>query len=361
MKLNKTILIGLVFILLAGVIFVSDILNPIIRPITYLFLMGSSKGKDIIFFGLLGLFLILSQIIDKETDSTKYLKISIITGSVLLVLGIVLEIAFRLQMGIKLNTVFCSMSSTMSSTSILHTHLLKSILGATLTHIIGPFIQSDINTGVGLYSYVPSVAFIVILLIPVLFVTIVLAMQKRPWFTNFLIAFFSSCLIIGAIDGGLFGTPALVGITGLYLVYRNGYYFNILVGTILKDQELLEQNESIQPSYRNIGLSEKRFLFNRVAIYLFIILVILLRFTVAFAGAEPDCYTVEVVNADDAIDLGNITILSVNHDNSTPGMNKIIYKIDSSYNEMELLNYLKIPLNNSCEYYTVSWNAYSYL
>ena len=59
MKLNKTILIGLIFLLLAGVIFVTDILNPIIRPITYLFLMGSSKGKDIMFFGLLGLFLIL--------------------------------------------------------------------------------------------------------------------------------------------------------------------------------------------------------------------------------------------------------------------------------------------------------------
>ena len=61
MKLNKTIIIGLIFMLLAGVIFVSDVLNPIIRPITHLFLMGSSKGKDIIFFGLLGLFLILSQ------------------------------------------------------------------------------------------------------------------------------------------------------------------------------------------------------------------------------------------------------------------------------------------------------------
>ena len=53
MKVNKTILVGIIFILLAGVIFLTDVLNPIIRPVTYLFLMGSSKGKDVIFFGLL--------------------------------------------------------------------------------------------------------------------------------------------------------------------------------------------------------------------------------------------------------------------------------------------------------------------
>ena len=181
MKLNKTILAGIIFIMLAGVIFLTDILNPIIRPATYLFLMGSSKGKDIIFFGLLGLFLIFSQVIKKDIDTTKYLKISIGIGSVLLISGIILEVIFRLQMGIGLNTVFCSMTNGMSSTSILHTHLLKSILGAVLSQIMGPFIQSDINTGVGLYAYLPGFAFLVVLLIPILFITIVLAMQKRPW------------------------------------------------------------------------------------------------------------------------------------------------------------------------------------
>ena len=45
MKVNKTIIIGFSFILFAGIIFVTDIFNPIIIPITYLFLMGSSKEK----------------------------------------------------------------------------------------------------------------------------------------------------------------------------------------------------------------------------------------------------------------------------------------------------------------------------
>ncbi len=358
MNINKTILIGLLFILLSGVIFLTDLLNPIIRPVTYLFLMGSSKGKDIMFFGLLGLFLILSQSIKKDIDTTKYLKLSIITGSILLILGILLEIVFRLQMGIKLNTIFASMTGTMSTTSILHTHLLKSILGAVLTQIIGPFIQSDINTGIGLYQYLPSFSFLVIFLIPVLFITTVLAIQKRPWFTNFVIAFFSSCLIIGAIDGGMFATPSYVGLFGLYLVYRNGYYLNYTIGRLLNDKKLLEENEKIQPPYnRNSNMT--KYLFNRFWIYILLGLVIFLRFTIAFAGAEPDYYTVDVVNPTDDIDLGNISIESIDYDNNSH-INKTTFKIDPSYNEMELLNDLNIPLNHSCEYYTVSWNIYSY-
>lgn len=360
MKVNKTIVVGIIFIILAGIIFLTNSLNPIIRPVTYLFLMGSSKGKDIIFFGLLGLFLILSQVIKRDVDATKYIKISIVIGSVLLISGIGLEVIFRYQMGIDLNTVFCSMGSQMSSTSILHTHLLKAILGQILTTIIGPFIQSDINTGVGLYQYLPNFAFLIVLLIPVLFITIVFATQKRPWFTNFLMAFFSSCLIIGIIDGGMFATPSYIGIFGLYLIYRNGYYLNHLVGVILNDKQLIEDNELIQPPYRNKNLSELRYIFNRFLIYMVVGLVIFLRFTIAFAGADADYYTVNVANPSDNLNLGEITPFVISHEYNNES-HISTYKIDPKYNEMELINDLKVPLNNSCEYYTVSWNIYSYL
>ncbi|WP_458405242.1 hypothetical protein [Methanobrevibacter sp.] len=352
MRVNKTILIGIICVLFSAAIFAVDVFTPFVRPVTYLFLMGSSKGKDIIFFGLLGLFLIMSQIIKRDIDTTKYLKISIGIGAITLILGIVLEVLFRMEMGIGLNTVFCSMTNGMSSTSILHTHLIKSILGALLSQIIGPFIQSDINTGVGLYAYLPSFAFLVVLLIPVLFFTIILASQKRPWFTNFLLAFYSSCLIIGIIDGGMFATPSYIGIFGLYQIYRNGYYLNYIVGKITKDENLLSENELIQPVYRNRGFGTKRYIFNRLWIYIAVILVISLRFTIAFAGAEPDYYTVEIANISDDVDFGDIPITHIQ--NTT-------YRVDSNYNEMELINDLKIPLNNSCEYYTVSWNIYSYI
>ena len=358
MKVNKTIIIGFLFILFAGIIFVTDIFNPIIRPITYLFLMGSSKGKDIIFFGLLGLFLILSQLFNRESDDEKYLKISIILGGVLLISGIILEIIFRLQLGIGLNTVFCSMTETMSSTSILHTHLLKSIFGGVLVNLLGLTVGNGINTGVGLYHYVPTFGFLVILLLPVLFITIVLASQKRPWPTNFLLAFFSSCLLIGILDGGMFATPSYIGIFGLLLIRRNGYYINYILGRVLNDEKLLEENELNPPGYRNRNFSEIRYIFNRFLIWIVVIAFILLRFTIAFAGAETDYYTVDVVNPTGDIDLGNISLKVIDNETS---LNKITYHIDPNYNEMELINDLKVPLNNSCEYYTVSWNVYSYL
>ncbi len=359
MNINKTILMGVAFIIFAGIIFATDIFNPIIRPITYIFLMGSSKGKDIIFFGLLGLFLILSQLIKKDIDSTKYLKISIGLGAVLLIFGILLEVIFRLQMGIALNTVFCSMTNGMSSTSILHSHMLKSLLGEGLTQIIGPFIQSDINTGVGLYAYLPSYAFLAIILMPILFITQVLASQNRPWPTNFILAFASSCLIIGIIDGGMFATPSYFGILGLYFIYRNGYNVNYILGSILKDEKLLEENESIPSVYKNRGFKKFRSLLNGGLIWIVVFVMIFLRFTIAFAGAEPEYYTVDVVNPTDDIDLGNVSVKIIDFENNTD-LNKITYHIDPKYNEMQLINDLKVPLNNSCEYYTVSWNIHSY-
>ena len=351
MKVNKTVLLGVILIILSGIIFTSDILNPFIRPITYLFLMGSSKGKDIMFFGLFGLFLILSQATSKDIDTTKYLKISIAVGSLLLILGIVLEIIFRLQMGIGLNTVFFSMTKSISSTSIMHTHLLKSILGEFLTHIIGPFIQSDINTGVGLYDYLPNFAFLVILLIPILFTTIVLSSQKRTWVVNLILAYASSCLIIGAIDGGLFATPSIIGIFGLYFVYLNEFNINYGFGMLLKDDTLLDYSKTHTAVYKNQKSLFKRIVANKFSIIFLVVIFILLRFTVAFAGAETEYYTVEIENIDDNVDFGNITLTHING---------AIYHADASYNEMELINSLKIPLNNSCDYYTVSWNMYSY-
>ena len=349
MKVNKTILFGIILILFAGLIFVSDFLNPIIRPITYLFLMGSSKGKDILFFGLFGLFLILSQVIKKEINSEMFLRISIILGSVLLISGIVLEIIFRLNMGIGLNTVFCSMSNSMASTSIIHTHLLKSILGEVITQIIGSYVGSGINTGVGLYSYIPNISFLVILIIPIFFITSILSLPKRLWSIQVLISFFSTCLIIGAIDGGLFATPSILGIFGLVLVYRNHYYINIFFGIFFNEQKLINENKDPKPYYYEFA--QTKYFFHRFSPYLILAIILFLRIGISFAGSDVDYYTVEIENIDDNVDFGDIPIKHIN--NTT-------YHVDSSYNEIQLINDLKVPLNNSCDYYTVTWNSYSY-
>ena len=71
MKINKYCVAGILFIILAGVIFFTDSLTPYIRSVTYFILMGSTKEKDIIFFILIGIFLILSQLNINVKDMDK--------------------------------------------------------------------------------------------------------------------------------------------------------------------------------------------------------------------------------------------------------------------------------------------------
>ena len=347
---------GIIFILFAGILFITDIFNPIVRPITHIFLMGSSKGKDILFFGLFGLFLILSQIFNlknKDINPDKYLKIAIIVGSLLLISGIIVEILFRQTLGIPLNVTFMSEIPQSASTSILHTHLLKSIFGEIITSLIGPFIGSEINTGVGLYTYVPNIAKIVILLFPILFIFEVLANQKRNTPTNILLSFFSACLLIGALDGGMFSTPAMAGICALFVVYRNHYYFDYYIEVVIfKNKSILKQLQNQYPHYAQINW---KFYLNRLLPYIVIFVFIGLRITISLLGANSEYYTLEVINPVDNIELNDFPVESIQHTE-----NKTIYTINSNYNEINLIEDLKTSLNNKCDYYTISWNIYSY-
>ena len=355
MKINKTILVGILFIIIAGVLFKTDMLNSIIHPVTHLFLMGSSKGKDIIFFGLMGLFLISTQIFkEKEIDSDKFLKISIILGSVTLILGILLEVLFRYQMGIGFNTIFMTVGKSISSTSILHTHLLKSIFGEVITNIMGSFIQSEINTGVGLYDYIPNIGKLIIILLPILFITLLLAIRNKRFVQTFLLSFFGCCLLIGALDGGMFATPSITGICGVFLIQRNGKCIEQIVDYITSRKKVCD-NCKIIPPFKNIK-NLIIVLIMRYLPYIVAGLIIILRFSIAIFGVNTEYYEVDVANPIENLELNNFPIENVTYE-----PNKTVYIMNSNYNEMKLLNDLKVPLNNSCEYYTVSWNTFSYL
>ena len=355
MKINKIILVGILFIIIAGLLFVTDLLNPIIHQITYLFLMGSSKGKDIIFFGLMGLFLISTQMFKGlKIDSDKFLKISIILGSITLISGILLEVLFRYQMGIGLNTIFMTIGKSISSTSILHTHLLKSIFGEVITNIMGPFIQSEINTGVGLYAYIPEVGKLIIILLPILFITLLLAIRNKRFVQTFLLSFFGCCLLIGALDGGMFATPSITGICGVFLIQRNGKCIEQIFEYIISGKKVCDECKIIPPFKDTLDLIIV--LIKRYLPYIVAGLIIGLRFSIAILGANTEYYEVDIYNPVENLELNDFPIKNVTHE-----QNKTHYIMDSNYNEMELLNDLKVPLNNSCEYYTVSWNIFSYL
>ena len=90
--------------------------------------------------------------------------------------------------------------------------------------------------------------------------------------------------------------------------------------------------------------------------HLILILIIILRFSLIFAMAQPAYYEVDILNPDDSINLDDYGILSVEHEN-----NRDIYHLSSNHNEMILLNSLANSLDSKCDGFSISWNAYSYL
>ena len=87
-----------------------------------------------------------------------------------------------------------------------------------------------------------------------------------------------------------------------------------------------------------------------------LIIIILLRFSIAFYGANTDCYELTLHEGHDFDDLNQYDTLNLTND----GNNTIVY-LSNEYNEMELLNNLAISLDGKCDWYSLSWNIYSYL
>ena len=106
-------------------------------------------------------------------------------------------------------------------------------------------------------------------------------------------------------------------ITIIILIFNYYLVKPYIIGYIIRDEDLLAKNENFQAPYRNVGLSEARYIFNRFAYILVIFAVIFLRFTVAFAGAEPDYYTVEITNMDKNVDFGDIPLEKISQTNNT--------------------------------------------
>ena len=87
-----------------------------------------------------------------------------------------------------------------------------------------------------------------------------------------------------------------------------------------------------------------------------LILIIALRLSITFYGANADAYELDMYNADDNIDLNQYNALNLTEDE-----NKTIVYLSNEYNEMELLNNLAVTLDGKCDWYSLTWNAYSYL
>ena len=368
-KINKYIPFGIILIIFGTLLFFLSGIDQFIRPFAQPILMGSSKGKDILFFVVFGITIILSTIGDNDKiynyfmnlnipkilkDNDFYLKLSLALFLFTAIMGLVVEVYLRSTLGLDWNTILVIMNPSMTSTSILHSHLYKAIFGIILGGIL-TYIPAGIHTGSSLSAYTPSLIYVLFILIPIIYIAMVMSLQRRKWLSRILLAFTSTLGIIGIMDGGLFGTPAVGGIYGMLIILFNG---NILDGfsdlLSRRDERDIVKSEISDKVSKN--KESKIRLFKKFLPHIALILIIVLRFSIAFYGACPDSYEVNIYNAHYIDTLNQYDTL-----NLTEHQNKTTVYLSNEYNEMELLNNLAVSLDGKCDWYSLSWNIYSYL
>lgn len=386
MKIDKYTGIGIIFILLAIIIFFTNALNPFIRPFTHLFLMGSSKGKDILFFTIFGLFLILSQLFEYNTcfkdnkvvqkiksckisaifnlNNNTYIKISLIIFVATAIFGLILELVLRYQIGISPFTTFVAMNhGNAATTSIIHSHIYKSVIGSVISYILSNFslgVPMGINTGDALSQYIPNIANIIIVILPILFLTQLSSLKDRFGPSRLLLTFTSTCGLIGIFDGGLFGVPCAAGIYGMLIVYFDETGFDYYGAKLFRNNGIVEKVKGKREIIKNQKMLSYSTI-KRFIPHLFLILMIILRLSVSLIGSNTEYYEVDIMNPTATLEeinssLSNYSVLSIQNTNN----NNILIYISPEYNEIELLNSLIKSLNGKCSAYSMTWNSYSY-
>lgn len=341
--------------------------------------MGSSKGKDILFFGIFGLFLILTQIIEynklKENSiinkiinfriinkflnifklkNKSYLKFSIILFLSGGIFGLVLEIFMRHYLGIGPFTIFVAMNPEPTTTSLLHSHIYKSAIGNIISSTL-TIVPSGIHTGDSLSIYTPKIANIIIIILPLLFLSLFMSLKNRLGPSRLILTFAAAIGLIGLIDGGLFSIPYIIGIYGMLFVYFEEDPINFYLGKIFRSRYLLDKSkDGVAIIKKNKVISKTTFL--RIIPYAFLLLIIILRISLAILGTNAEYYEVDIMNPATDIDLNNsYSVISIEKK-----INKTTIDISPKYNEMELLNNLTKSLKNKSSSYSMTWNFFSY-
>ena len=323
-------------ILFAIFIYATHLLDHIILSITYPFLEGSSKGKSVILFTIMGSMLLfyplfrkngyLSNIISNfvpqlSFNSQKYLKITVIILFIAYLSGMLLEIWLRTQLGVSLFTMFVSFNHVASTTSITHSHLFKSMFGM-LIQFLGVYTPSGVNTGVSLAQYIPTIAFAIFIAFPLVYLTGIISLNGRDYIKIILLSFGITISLIGMLDGGLFSTPALLGL----LILLSIYYVK----------------KPFSPKYLTKPM-------------VIVILLIILRISIGVIGTNTDFHEITIINPSEDINLNNYNVTNVQKDG-----NKLIVKVPGNINDKVLLLKLIDDLNGKCSGFFLSWNIYSW-
>ena len=339
LKLNKLNIVGILMILFAVLLVFTNSLDKIMLLLTYHFLEGSSQGKSIILFTVMGSILLLYPLFEVngyvgskisglgsgfKFKPKKYLKITIILLVLSYLVGLLIELIIRFKYGVSPFTTFIAYNShSYSSTALTHSHAFKSMLGLVISSL-GVHINAGINAGVALIPYTLPLALVVFVTYPLIYIggMIAVANEKRLLY-QILLAFAVTVSMIGILDGGLFSTPSLVGLATLL-----GIYF---IKKPFKAKDL------IKPS-------------------VIIILLIILRVSLGIIGTNAAVHEITIINPSDNIDLQSYNVMNIQKmDNET------VYTVPGNTNDKVLLMGLTRDLKGNATGFFLSWNIYSFV
>jgi len=328
-RIDIRLIIGLLFIILAGIIFVTDFLDGFVTNILWPLLEGSSEGKTVIFLGLIGLIIILDAINDKlnitarfykkDNNYQHYLLACIIILIVTALFGLVTELYIRHSLGISPFTILTAMNPYPSTSSPMHSHAYKSVLGIISYYIV----PVHMNTGISILQFVQPYVYIIIPVWIVSFILGVLSLNKMRLFNKVICIVALVLALIGITDGGIYSQPFLIGIGFLLLMY-------------FTNNQRLHIKHFIKP----------------VVIMGYILLVAMI---IEVGGSNQEVHTLTVINQTTDVDMSmyNVTDVVVNGDMTT-------YTLNTTMADKELITSIFEKFYGKCDATFMSWNFYSY-
>ena len=320
--------------LFAVLLITTSFLDNIILALTYHLMEGSSAGKSIILFAVMGSLLLLyplftsNGLIGKKIsslsphfkiDSQKYLKFTIITVFFTYIVGLLIEIWIRIKLGVSLFTIFVSYNSNeFSTTALTHSHVFKSVFGFVVNSL-GIHVSSGINAGGPLAQYTIPFSLIILITFPLIYIAGITALSEKRDLYKVILAFALTLSFITMLDGGMLDYPAWIGLAILLIVY-------------------FASKKPFSPK-------------NLVTPIIIMALIIILRVSASVFGSDTTFHEVSIINPSDNLNLSSYDVLSVQKEG-----NKMVVELPGNLSDKPLLLKLIPDLQGKCSGFALSWN-----
>lgn len=327
---NKSIYVGIFLILLAAFILATDYLDSFLTTLLWPLLEGSSEGKSVLFFVLLGSMFIITAVLRNNTYFN--MKFDYLTGDARFkyiiwlvaimiacaLFGLIIEFYIRSSYGVSYFTILTSMDNVTSTTSPMHSHLYKSVLG----YVANTFVPSHINTASSILKFSLPYNLVVIPVVIISFILGMISITCMGRVSRFISIFAFSMAIIGLFDGGMFSQPFLIGIFLLLIIWNVKGRYGI------------------------------KYLINPVVI---IGLILILGFFMEIGGSNSAYHTLTVVNQSEPVDMSNYNVTHIDVIGD-----KTIYTINSTTPDKELIQEVFESFDHKCDVTFMTWDFYSY-